>query len=238
MEVFDERRKARNHVGPAGRRRYLNHGTRSNRDAHTSKLRRRRLGRRRRQRDARRRESRDRRRRGARPALQRGRRGRSRPRRARGLSGLAADRPAEAGARRDGASRGALGEPRADRAARHRGHGQDTRRRAGRGPARDRVDRGGLRHPASAQGREPRGRRGRGRRRDGPPAGGRRRRDHAVQLPGDDPAVVPAVRDRLRQHVHPEAVRARSPALGADLRADRRDRRDPARGPEPGPRGA
>ena len=35
-------------------------------------------------------------------------------------------------------------------------------------------------------------------------------RDHAVQLPGDDPAVVPAVRDRLRQHVHPQAVRARA----------------------------
>ena len=34
----------------------------------------------------------------------------------------------------------------------------------------------------------------------GPPAGRRRRRDHAVQLPGDDPALVPALRDRLRQH--------------------------------------
>ena len=38
------------------------------------------------------------------------------------------------------------------------------------------------------------------RRRDGPPAGRRGRRDHPVQLPGDDPALVPALRDRLRQH--------------------------------------
>ena len=35
------------------------------------------------------------------------------------------------------------------------------------------------------------------------------RRDHAVQLPGDDPALVPALRDRLREHVHPQAVGAR-----------------------------
>ena len=47
------------------------------------------------------------------------------------------------------------------------------------------------------------------RRRDGPPAGRRRRRDHPVQLPGDDPALVPAVRARLRQRLHPQALRAR-----------------------------
>ena len=50
---------------------------------------------------------------------------------------------------------------------------------------------------------------------------GRRRRDHPVQLPGDDPDLVPAVRDRLRQHLHPQALRARPAPLGADLRADR-----------------
>ena len=43
--------------------------------------------------------------------------------------------------------------------------------------------------------------------------------DHAVQLPGDDPAVVPAVRDRLRQHVHPQAVRARAAHRAQALRA-------------------
>ena len=46
------------------------------------------------------------------------------------------------------------------------------------------------------------------RRRDGSPAGRRGRRDHPVQLPGDDPALVPAVRDRLRQHLRAEALGA------------------------------
>ena len=87
--------------------------------------------------------------------------------------------------------------------------------------------------PSPAEGREPRGRRSRRRRGDGPPAGRRGRRDHPVQLPGDDPAVVPALRDRVRQHVHPQAVRARPAPLGADVRADRRDRRDPRRRAEP-----
>ena len=36
--------------------------------------------------------------------------------------------------------------------------------------------------------------------------------DHAVQLPGHDPALVPALRDRLRQHVRAQAVRARPAA--------------------------
>ena len=50
-----------------------------------------------------------------------------------------------------------------------------------------------------------------------------------VQLPGDDPALVPPLRDRLRQHVHPQAVRARPADAAADRRADRRDRPDPGR---------
>ena len=62
------------------------------------------------------------------------------------------------------------------------------------------------------------------------------RGDHAVQLPGDDPALVPALRDRLRQHVHPQALGARPAPVGADLRADRGDRRDPGRGLQPRPR--
>ena len=56
------------------------------------------------------------------------------------------------------------------------------------------------------------------RRRDGPPAGRRGRRDHPVQLPGDDPALVPALRDRLRQHLHPQALRAGPAPGGADRR--------------------
>ena len=50
-----------------------------------------------------------------------------------------------------------------------------------------------------------------------------------VQLPGDDPALVPAVRDRHRQHLHPQAVRARPAVPRAHPRADRRDRVDPRR---------
>ncbi len=42
------------------------------------------------------------------------------------------------------------------------------------------------------------------------PAARRRRRHHAVQLPGDDPLVEARSGDRLRQRLHPEAVRARS----------------------------
>ena len=67
------------------------------------------------------------------------------------------------------------------------------------------------------------------RRRDVAAAGRRRRRDHPVQLPGDDPALVPALRDRLREHVHPQAVGARPAHAAADRRADRRDRPDPGR---------
>ena len=44
------------------------------------------------------------------------------------------------------------------------------------------------------------------RRRDGPPAGRRGRRDHLVQLPRDDPALVPPLRGRLREQLHPQAL--------------------------------
>jgi malonate-semialdehyde dehydrogenase (acetylating)/methylmalonate-semialdehyde dehydrogenase len=52
-----------------------------------------------------------------------------------------------------------------------------------------RGDRVRLRHPASAEGRIYRRRRSRHRRLFDAPAAGRRRRHHAVQLPGDDPDV-------------------------------------------------
>ena len=74
------------------------------------------------------------------------------------------------------------------------------------------------------------------RRRAGAPAGRRGRRDHPVQLPGDDPALVPALRDRLRQHLRPQALRAGPAAGGADRRAGRRGRGDPGRRRQPRPR--
>ena len=49
------------------------------------------------------------------------------------------------------------------------------------------------------------------------------RGDRAVQLPGDGAVLVPAVRDRLRQHVRAEALRAGAAHAGARLQPDRRD---------------
>ena len=104
---------------------------------------------------------------------------------------------------------------------------QDHRRRQGRHPARRRG--GGVlhRHPASAEGRVHRRRRPRHRHVLDPPAARRRRRHHAVQLPRHDPAVEVRAGDRLRQRLHPEAVRARSGRADAACRAD--DRGGPAR---------
>ena len=59
-----------------------------------------------------------------------------------------------------------------------------------------------------------------------------------VQLPGDDPALVPALRDRLRQRLHPQALRAGPAAGGADRRDRRLGRGDPGRGRQPRPRRA
>ena len=47
----------------------------------------------------------------------------------------------------------------------------------------------------------------------------RRRGDHAVQLPGDGPDVDAPGGDRVRQHVHPQAQRARPVPLHARRRA-------------------
>ena len=69
-----------------------------------------------------------------------------------------------------------------------------------RAAARHRERRGRHRHPVADDGQQPRGHRLGHRRADDPPAGRRRRRDHAVQLSRHDPALVPAVRRRLRQH--------------------------------------
>ena len=81
-----------------------------------------------------------------------------------------------------------------------------------------------VRDPDDDAGPRARGRLAQHRRRDDPPAGRRLRRDRAVQLPGDGAVLVPAVRDRVRQHVRAQALRA-GPADAADrLRGARRAR--------------
>ena len=80
----------------------------------------------------------------------------------------------------------------------------EVRRRA---EARHRERRGRHRHPVADDGQQPRGHRLGHRRADDPSAGRRRRRDHAVQLPRHDSALVPALRRRLRQHGRPQAIR-------------------------------
>ena len=52
-----------------------------------------------------------------------------------------------------------------------------------------------------------------------PPAARRRRRDHAVQLPGDGAHVDVGARDRLRQHVRAQALREGSLRVGLHGRA-------------------
>jgi malonate-semialdehyde dehydrogenase (acetylating)/methylmalonate-semialdehyde dehydrogenase len=83
-------------------------------------------------------------------------------------------------------------------------------RRQGRHPARPRGRRVRHRHPASDEGRVHRRRRPRHRHLFDAPAARRRRRHHAVQLPGHDPDVEVRPGHRLRQRLHPQAVRARS----------------------------
>ncbi len=121
--------------------------------------------------------------------------------------------------------------PRADRQGERLARGdavvgarQDHSRRQGRHPARRRGGRVRLRHPASAEGRVHRRRGSRDRSLFDAPAARRRRRHHAVQLPGDDPDVEVRARNRLRQRLHPEAVGARSVRADAACRTDARSR--------------
>ncbi len=95
---------------------------------------------------------------------------------------------------------------------------QGDRRQQGRYPARARGDRILLRHSARAQGRIYPGRRAGDRHLFDAPADRHRRRHHAVQLPGDDPAVDVRRRDCHRQRLHPQAVGARSERAGAARR--------------------
>ena len=82
-----------------------------------------------------------------------------------------------------------------------------------------------LRDPAPAQGRHDRAGLDRHRRLLDPPAARRRRRDHAVQLPGDGAHVDVGARARLRQHVRAQAVREGSVRLDLDGRAAQGGRR-------------
>ena len=91
----------------------------------------------------------------------------------------------------------------------HRGARQGLLRRAGRDHPRPRSRRIRLRHPASGEGRVHRAGRARHRRLVDAPAARGLRRHHAVQFPGDGAAVDVPDRARLRQLLHPEAVRER-----------------------------
>ena len=114
----------------------------------------------------------------------------------------------------------------------HAGMRQDARRVGRRAAARHRERRGRHRHPVADDGQQPRGHRLGHRRADDPPAGRRRRRHHAVQLPRHDPALVPALRRRLRQHGRPQAVGEDAADDGARAAAGRAGRL-PARRRQP-----
>ena len=88
---------------------------------------------------------------------------------------------------------------------------QDPARRQGRRDPRPRGRRVLHRRAAPAEGRVHRRRRPRHRHVLDAPAARRRRRDHPVQLPGDDPDVEDVPGDRLRQRLHPEALASATP---------------------------
>ena len=88
-------------------------------------------------------------------------------------------------------------------------HGKVLSDALGRGATRPRGRGVRLRHPQPAQGRLLRPGLDRRRHLVLPGAAGRRRRHHAVQLPGDGPDVDVPGRDRLREHLRAQAQRAR-----------------------------
>ena len=88
---------------------------------------------------------------------------------------------------------------------------QGAVRRDGRGLPRAGEHRVRVRPRAPAQGRALRAGRARGRRLLAAPAARRGRRDHPVQLPGDGAAVDVPQRDRVREHLHPQAVENATP---------------------------
>ena len=124
---------------------------------------------------------------------------------------------------------------RRDRARDLEGARQDPRRRAWRALARYRRGRFRLRHSASPEGRIQPQCRPRDRQLVRSPAARRGRRDHPVQLPGHGADVDVSGRHRLRKHLRPEAVGARSLDIDAHLGIVQRGGL-PARRAECGPR--
>ena len=134
--------------------------------------------------------------------------------------------------------------PRGHRAAPHRRARQGALRRAGRGRARARGGRVRVRDPDAAQGRLLGAGLDRDRRLLDPAAARRRRRDHAVQLPGDGAHVDVGAGDRVREHVRAQAVgegpvrvaltrRAAEGGRGPGRRLQRRPRRQGRGRPDP-----
>ena len=115
-------------------------------------------------------------------------------------------------------------EPRHARRDDHRRARQGVQRCAGRGDARHRRRRVRVRHPAAAEGRLHRAGLDRHRQLDDAPAARRRRRRHAVQLPGDGADVDVPGGDRVRQRLRAEAERARPVAVDLHGRAPRGSR--------------
>ena len=109
--------------------------------------------------------------------------------------------------------------PRGHRALPHPRARQGHLRRARRGRPRPRGDRVRVRHPDPPQGRVLRAGLDRDRRLLDPPAARRRRRDHAVQLPGDGAHVDVGAGDRLREHVRAQALREGSLARRSTRRS-------------------
>ncbi len=126
--------------------------------------------------------------------------------------------------------------PRGPRAAADGRAREGPLRRARRGAARARGDRVLLRHPRAAEGRLLRAGLDRDRRLLDPAAARRRRRDHAVQLPGDGAHVDVGAGARVRQHVRAQAVgegpvgvAPHGGAAEGGRRPGRRVQRDPGR---------
>ena len=143
----------------------------------------------------------------------RGRRGQG------GVPGLGRHAAAAPRARAAELPRPAEPAPRHARRDDHRRARQGLHRRPGRSHARHRHRRVRLRHSATAQGRLHRAGLDRHRQLDAAPAARRGGRHHAVQLPVHGADVDVPGGDRLRQHLHPEAERARSVAVDLHGRA-------------------
>ncbi len=144
---------------------------------------------------------------------------RSSRRGARGVPGVARDEHQQADGDHVPRPQPRRAAPRGNRRAPDPGARQGAIRRPGRGRARPREPRVRDRHPAPDQGRVHRAGQHRHRRLPDPPATGRGGGHHAVQLPRHGADVDVRQRHRLRQHLHPEAVREGPLGIGLPRRA-------------------